>query len=189
VDAEVLFIKTLEELERRAQPENEAYDILMVSALLRKLLTDGLTEAANRDRRIKIRYVANDYPNLASVLPPSAGVTFWSLQDGFDPETSDIVRPVEVSRDGLLARPVMTVLGEQVTVKDVVRYLANKAGGVHLSGPDDSKQRALAELDSTMELGGTPPVIRTLLAISRVVLRGLEPLRVQIANNLGSTLT
>jgi hypothetical protein len=184
MDRDTLFLRTLDELEARTSGQ-DAYDLLMVAGLLRKLLLDRFVDDVNKERRLKIRYQPNDYPILQ--LPPSAGMTLWTLQDGFDPEVSDIQRPLDVAVGGLLSRPMMVILGEVVSVKDVISYLANKAGAVHVSEPFSAKEKALAQLDATMTLAGNPPVIRTMLAVTRVVLRGLQPLRDVVAAEKGNT--
>ena len=54
-DVEQLFLDTLRDLEQRVSAQ-DAYQILGISALIRKLLLDGypLIDQVNRERRLKI---------------------------------------------------------------------------------------------------------------------------------------
>src|SRR5260370_27107482 len=80
-----LFLHTLKDLQTKIS-SNDQYEILMAAALLRKLLTDenSLVELVNRNRRLKVTFTINDKKPL-----DEASLDFWSLQDGFDPDTSN----------------------------------------------------------------------------------------------------
>ena len=82
---DVLFLKTLEEIEARIR-QQDPYEILACSALLRKLLIDEnpLIHQVNRDRRHKFRFKIGLPPRFPALKNPTA----WSIQDGFDPDTA-----------------------------------------------------------------------------------------------------
>ena len=134
----------------------------------------------NRSRRLPIRFRVHDgSPYQDLVL--SDGPTFYSLQDAFDPETVLVAnaRIANVNRDGLLARGLVLLDGVWFSVADIVKYVAHVEGAVHRGEPSDDKQRALAASD--IRIGGyDSPVVRSLLAVARVVARGLEPLEASI---------
>jgi hypothetical protein len=79
-----LFLNTLKDLQTKIT-SNDSYQMLMAAALLRKLLIDGnsLTEQVNRNRRLRLAFTFNDKKPL-----DETGLIFWSIQDGFDPDTS-----------------------------------------------------------------------------------------------------
>jgi len=181
MDVDTLFLETLDDLRRRSHPAPE-YEVQQLAALLRKLLLDGqpLIDAVNRSRRLRIRFRVYDgspYQDLLLSLHPD----FYSLQDAFDPEDVLVANPriAEVDRDGLLGHRIVLMDGVWFSVADIITYVAHVEGAVHRGQPRDDKQRALAA--STIRIGGyDSPVVRSLLAMARVVVRGLEPLEARI---------
>jgi hypothetical protein len=169
-----LFLLTLSDLEARCSAETHEYDVMGIALLLRKLLLDAdcLVDQVNRERRLKIRYVINDRPMPTEPIP-----LMWSMQDGFDPETAFRSFPKEVKKADLLARPVLAVNEFPIAVKDVIRYVAHVKGAVHAGEPKNDQERALIHMATAMQIGGFDPGVRSLLAIARVVLKGLRPLR------------
>src|SRR5581483_10274611 len=87
-DAETLFLRTLEDLEARADVQ-DPYEILGCSALLRKPLLDSypLVDQVNAKRKVRLEFHAG------TSEPADNAATVWSLQDGFDPETGRPGRP------------------------------------------------------------------------------------------------
>jgi hypothetical protein len=115
-DVEQLFLDTLRDLEQRVSAQ-DAYQILGISALIRKLLLDGcpLTDQVNRERRLKIWFEIG----LPQKSPPGfPQPLFYSRQDGFDPDTAPPgTERKKVSRDGLLSARVLTIEGKDYTVQ------------------------------------------------------------------------
>jgi hypothetical protein len=177
MDADDLFLATLEDLDARSSPGKAEYEVLQIAALLRKLLLDEarLTDQVNASRRLKIRYYANNRN------PPSdPAPTFWSMQDGLDPDTAAPLarnNPQQMTRDQFLAVTVILTEGVALTVRDVIDYLANVAGAVHLGRARTPEHAVLAALDRDIQVGGYSPTVRSLLAIARVTVRALQPLR------------
>lgn len=181
MDKDQLFIKTLEDVEKKME-SRDGYEVLMISGLLRKLLLDDdpLIYQVNRDRKLKIFFIVNDRQ------PPSGdkSLVFWSVEDGFDPNTSvpHLTKPLKVNKDQLLKRQIMIINGEAVTVLDLIKFLSNVQGGVHAGRPENIKETTLQEAQKYLGIGGLPAGIRSILSISRVVVKGLEPLRVAVVN-------
>jgi hypothetical protein len=187
MDTDTFFLETLADLTRRTSTFPSEYEALMASGLLRKLLLESVVDSANRERRLKITYAVNDRSpawELAGTPPPVA----YAVADGFDPDTAltRVIRAV-VNRDGLLARRVMLYRNQDVTVKDLIRSLANVEGGVHLGEPRNDAEAAASAIARMMRLGQYPAGVRTLMAVGRVVTKGLEPLRAQVVLERGKT--
>jgi len=169
-----LFLKTLDDIEKKMKSQ-DAYEIFMISGLIRKLLIDDypLVDQVNESKRFKITFKINNR------RPPlgDTSLVFWDMHDGFDPNTSvpHLTNPIEVDRNKMLKTQIMIVNGETITVQDLIKYLSNVVGGIHAGKPRSSKEHALHEIQ--IYVGGLQTGVRNLLSISRVVLKGLEPLR------------
>ncbi|WKZ37708.1 MAG: hypothetical protein QY332_07155 [Anaerolineales bacterium] len=72
---------------------------------------------------------------------------------------------------------VTVVNNHKYTVRDVIQFEANVMGGVHAGSPKTEKERVLKEIDSTFSVGGYASSVRQLMAIARVILKALDPLR------------
>lgn len=212
MNKDVLFLRTLDDLDGRLQPGQAEYDIIRMSGLLRQLLVDGnnLVDQVNRTRRIKISYKAYSFH-----APIEPDVVFWALGDWLTPNTPagsaagyltltegvrqpsppegtpDTMTPQDLAKDRFLALQVVLYHGHVFTVKEIILYLANAAGGVHAGEPKDDKEQALAllldppgDIPPNARAGQHSAVIYTLLAIGRGVRRGLDPLRARISADL-----
>lgn len=181
METKQLFVKTLDDIEKRLTSRDE-YEILLIAGLLRKLLLDGdsLINQVITTEKLKIEFVVND--KSAPTTPPIP--VFWSIEDGIDPETSPpfLINPIKVNKENLLKRPVIQCDGKIVTVKDLIRHMAHVEGAVHPGLPKTDEEKILKELGQTLGIGGLPAGIRLLKAIARIVLKGLEPLKTKIAN-------
>lgn len=181
MDKSQLFIKTLEDIEKRLASHDE-YEILMIAGLLRKLLLDSnpLINQVNQEKKIKITFTVNDRGIPQAPLIP----IFWSIEDGLDPETSvpHLCKPKEVNKDTLLNTPIMLSNEKIITIKDLIQHMSHVEGAIHLGIPKSNEEKILKELGQVLGIGGLPAGVRLIKAISRVVLKGLQPLRVEIEN-------
>jgi len=179
MDKNILFRKTLGEIEKKMKSKDE-YEIFMISGLLRKLLIDDdpLINQVNKTKRMKITFTVND----RKFPLGDKSLRFYSMEDGFDPNTSvpHLAHPIPVSRDQLLERQLMIINGEIITVLDLIKFLSNVQGAVHVGKPKNSKENVLREIQKYFSIGGLPAGIRSILSVSRVVLKGLEPLKSSI---------
>lgn len=170
-----LFLKTLEDLEQKSK-SNDWYDMLLISGLIYKLLYDEhpIINEINIGK-IKISFEINDRQP-----PDSHSLVFWSVEDGFDPQTSvpQLTKIICVDKDELYARKIMIINSEIVTVKDLIRFLRNKQGGVHNDNVSLSdKDKILKDLQATLTIGGVNAGLRLMRAISRIIINGLESLK------------
>ncbi len=170
-----LFLKTLEDLEKKSQSQ-DWYDMLLISGLIYKLLYDKhpMVYEVNTSK-IPISFEVNDMK-----LHTDPSLMFSSVEDAFDPQTTPppFAKPMIVNTQVLYSREVMTIGPEILTVKDLIKFLRNKQGGVHYDNVASvDKEPVLKELQETMGIAGVTAGLRLMRAISRVVVRGLQPLK------------
>lgn len=176
LDTDTLFLKTLEDIERR-MTLNEPYELLLIAGLLRKLLMDDhpLIDQVNKTRKQKIIFEVGVSRPLPEGLTAPA---FWTQQDGFDPDTAPpFVQRKQASRDEFLKAVVIRAGTHEYTVRDVIAFEANVAGAVHAGAAKTEKEVALKEVEKMFAVGGHASALRQLLAIARVTLKALNPLR------------
>lgn len=177
-EARHLFIRTVDDVRARLE-SLDAYEVLGMSALLRKLLLDEhpLVDQVNRQYRLPLRFEISEVDTPYHRMVMESGPVFWSLQDGLDPNTSLVERArVNVTRDKLLATPVLMVKGVKYSVRDVILYEANVMGGVHAGSPTQVREHALAGVRNIYIGGDTRASLRQLKSIARVILKGIRPL-------------
>ncbi|MHB8913450.1 MAG: hypothetical protein ACYC4I_00335 [Minisyncoccota bacterium] len=175
MDTKQLFEKTLKDLIEKSQ-SNDWYDMLLISGLIYKLLYDEhpLVDEVNITKQ-KVVFDVNDRD-----IPNDQSLVFYSIEDGFDPETSvpHLTNIISVDKNALYARKVMVINGEIITVKELIRFLRNKQGGVHSDNMSlTDKDKVLKELQTSFSVGGVNAGFRLMRAISRVVVKGLSPLK------------
>jgi hypothetical protein len=186
-----LFLHTLDDLEERVPLGRGEYDALMCGWLLRKLLLDGghsLIDMANRpsSRNLRLQYEVVDKPR-----PESHG---WLLNGMLYPGDSPPRSPtVALTRDQFLALPTLKALGETITVRELIKFSADRLGAVHFIHPKGGKEEALWEFmrDSSVTgpRGKYSLGISDLAAIGKIVLAGVTELRERVEREIavGST--
>jgi hypothetical protein len=181
VERDRLFLETLRDLEAKSAGGATGYDVLRSSALLRQLLLDDapLIHQVNRERRLPITFRVNVRPPIWKILgPPLPEV--WTLQDGLDPETAPAPEIADLKLDAFLSQMVIFRRGEEFTVRDVIQQVANILGGIHAGSEQNPREQALAAVSAAFVIEGLDPVIRSLAAVGRVVVRALRPLQAEI---------
>ena len=58
-----------------------------------------------------------------------------------------------------------------------ISYLSNIEGSIHRGFPKNSEEELLRKIENNLLVGGTSPLIRTLLSIGKIVYNALEPLQ------------
>jgi len=180
VTADELFLLTLLDLEERAHLGRGEYDALNMAWLLRKLLLDEfpLVHVVNRSRRIPLRFIVNDES-------PPPGIIGWGLTDAFYPDPAwENIPTVELTFDEFLRRTVLVESRQTISVRDLVRFLANNYGAVHTTPAHDPKSEALRDAAWGSRIstgrGNFSGPVYSLIAVARVVLSGLDDLRVEV---------
>jgi hypothetical protein len=165
--------------EYKAIVETPSADGLFESArLLRQLLLDEdpLLHQANRTVRLKITFLVN------SMIPDPPGLEpdFRMIADGISPSLVPKIATETVNLDAFFRVPILQIDGQWATIRDVVQYVANFAGAVHRSTPNTPMTKSLESVGRSIEVGGAPSVLRSLLGIVDVAIRGCEPLYIKI---------
>lgn len=164
---EKLFLRTVIDLRARIESD-DGYDLIIASALLRKLLIDSTTlvALANRRPRLKLKFpVIEDHPS-----PPQG----WVLR-GYSGD--------KVGRlDGFLNSRVAYLDGDPYTAYEVITTCANSFGGVHAGEITQPRLRKLiqtrfADIGFIIESGAAEnPLMVEVWQIAGGALRGLDPL-------------
>ena len=175
MDPKPLFIARCEQLEELLK-SNDELSAIDLSRILRQLLVDqhSLVHTVNVNK-IPIRFLVNKFREMPQGLPP---LTFGLLEDGLDPDTSPPIYPppVELTLGDFLNCVVLIINGQQHTVKDIIRFAANVAGGIHHDPKPKVEYAAIKAFSEMFGIGGLPAGSRQLRAISRVTLKALSPL-------------
>lgn len=171
-----LFLFTVDDLEARLELGQPEYDALMAAWLLRKLLLNGRRSllAAVADRRgAEVSFRVID-------VRPEETIQLWGPEGNLVPQSGEPVRAL-VLNDFLRWIVIVARLGKaRLTVKDLILYLANVAGAVHIGPPQSPKEKVLAEYSGMRRFGpgwqysGGVSAIRE---IGEVVLDALGDLR------------
>ena len=179
--ADELFLLTFEDLEERVTLGRGEYYALMSAWLLRKLLLDEqpLVHRANRSRRFKLKFLMYDDQPPEGIEGWGPGYFLWP-----DPKNQSGRPIVELTLDQFLSRPTLVAFGHIITVRDLIKFMANYEGAVHTTVPNDEKTKALwdtrwgeTRVGPEGQYGGC---IHELIAIGRIVLDGLDDLRTQV---------
>jgi hypothetical protein len=180
---EGLFLSNLSQLQA-LEKSQDRWKILGLSLHLRQLLLDSfpLVDQVNKKYKIKIQFIITDF-SIPTVLPNIPLATFETIQDGLDPTTARPGRKsVELNRDSFLNKVVLFNEGKNYSIKDIIKFEAVTMGGVHLGKPKNNDEEKLKKLEQFFGVGGLPPALRQLKAITRVVLKAMEPIRAAIVN-------
>jgi hypothetical protein len=187
IDIQILFDRTLEELEKKTKA-NDEYELLMTTPLLRKLLIDGnnsLVSQINKKGK-KLRFSVNVreplHKRVPSVFTPEDLQTyFWFAKSGLDPEIADKFRNYnlqQLSFDDFLQQVVIYAKGQEITVRDLIKHLSDKEGGIHKQRKKlvqtEVKNIILQELGETIGINNLPAGLSTLRSINAIVIRNLS---------------
>lgn len=190
MQADQLFLRTLEDLDRRTTVADE-YEALLAAGLLRKLLLDEapLVHQVNRYRRERIRFRINGETPLERTILEDNPV-FWAIGDAIDPDAfpvPGVSAPVDAKLDEFLARTVMFARGERLSVGDLIRQVAHIDGAVHKGKPASVREELLDEMSRFMFFRDLPSTVHHVQLIGRIVIRALAPLRNAIRADHGVT--
>jgi len=181
-EVDYLFLRTLDDLAEKVK-SSDPYDLLAISAILRKLLLDGdpLVHQVNKIRRIKLFFFIGLPPDFSSQIPK---ISNWSIQDGFDPETGRPGRPTAtVTMDGLLSAKILMLNRKIFTVRDIIKFEANIKGGIHAGQPKEQSEYEIDYAAKYISMFGERFSLHQMRSMGRVVLQGLSPLKEAILSS------
>jgi hypothetical protein len=178
VEAEYLFARAFEELDQRLA-EGSLYAGLRCAAILRQMFADQHTLIAQAKRGYSTKLTFSvlhprpvDYAALG-IAPPDLMV----MGDQLENTPAPLIRS-NLNLDQFLGFKVANYQGAAFSVRDVIKYLADACGGVHLGAPKGD-QEVLRELDRVLvEMGveSLRPSAGTIRGIAKVAVDGLRPL-------------
>ena len=175
---EYLFVRNIDNL-KEILKNHSADGLFESSRLLRALLLDEnpLLHQVNCTIKLKITFMINPTdPDPPGTPEP----TFRQRADGLSPSLVPKGPTQTVNLDGFLKHPILLVNGQWATVRDVSQYIANYAGAVHKSTPDTPMTKSLEAVGQAIAVGGAPSVLRSMLGIIDVAIRGCQPLYITI---------
>lgn len=172
---EALFVWDIERL-RNAIENPEPSNLIQVSAVLRRLLCDQspLLHQANRNIKHKVSFrVCDDFKNHTNNLVQDGLVSFSYIYSIY-PEPNSL-NCKNVKLDDFLSLKVSMIEGKFVSVREIIKYVSDNAGGVHKDSNLNAIPR-LIETNSAWVLGEIPTPLRQLYAICKVTDEALTPL-------------
>lgn len=176
---EKLFAHVYMDLGQRTEARDDfrLYHQLNMARLVRQLLVDGtgLFNLANRYHKHPVRFV------LAEIGPAPADIeAIPAIYSGTTRDRSDFppgfyLHPYKI--DGYLASSPMTLADRRFTILEIVKYVANEFGGVHLSPYlKEEDDQLLARFNDSLTVGGNGVALNRIDQIARTTLHALAPL-------------
>lgn len=180
-----LFLHKCDRLARLLQSRVEA-EHLDIAGIIRQLLLDkhSLVDTVNRSG-LTIEFEIGSLPPLDR--SETGEVWMQVLADAIDPyHRSGERKPnlVTITRNAFARHPIAELKGEKITIKDVVKYAANIAGGVHHDPRTTHDYKVVEALSELSTIEGMPSTTKQLNPLARVVMRGLRPLVAEVRSRL-----
>jgi len=177
--AEKLFVHAYVDLGQRSEIRDDfrLYHQLNMARLLRQLLTGStaLLNCANRYHRLPIRFVVARLGPAPTGLGKIPAIYEESKPCLVDFPPGYFLHPFTL--DGFLASSPLALAGRSFSVLEIVKYVANDFGGVHLSQYlEDKDDQLLARFNDHSKVAGDGMVLHCIDQISRTTLVALAPL-------------
>jgi hypothetical protein len=157
ITPEAVFLKRCDQLAVLLQ-SNDPTDAIDIAARLRQLLADSksLLDTVNKNQ-LPIRFKVGVLPTMPPGIPPP---TIFLLVDSVDPEEEPLGGGLTLNKDGFLGHCIAVFRGQQITVRDVIRYTANVVGGVHHDPQPRPEYDAIKALSEVVKVFGGPAYVR-----------------------------
>lgn len=157
-----LFEELLHELQVLIGSATE-YDLIRSSRILRQLLLDGdaLLHLVNREVRATPTFRVRTADSM------SLGI-YW---------TEEHAPYIDLNLQQFLAYPVGNSNGNEITVRQVIKYAAIILGGVHFKVDKGGEYEVVARIHESRDEFGSTPILRCLREIGAVTRDGLIPVR------------
>jgi len=170
--AEKLFLHVLKDLAQR-RTSTYLYDRINCGRLLRQLLIDGdvLTLVANRRVRAPLFFTLTKYGEPKRHINIPEECLKYLIKD---PGECAYLQPVKM--DNYLDHRIANYGDNDISVRDLIKYVANNYGGVHLDpGQDDKVKMHL--VDQTIHVNGEGAIFALLSSVIVTTLAALYPIR------------
>jgi hypothetical protein len=180
--AEKLFLHVLNDLLER-KDSNYLYDRVNCARLLRQLLIDGdvLCQIANKRVRTQLLFTVIKYGEKPDNLRELN--EFQQKYVINNPGVGAYLHPLKLSK--YLDHVVAVYVDQQLQVRDIIKYVANNYGGVHLDPGDEDKQ-VLHVIDQNIVANNEGAIFGLLSSIINNSLSGLLPLKDILIEQLAS---
>lgn len=186
------FLDVLDDLRLKCNSKSN-YNYVKAAGLLRQLLLDEIPLIAliNKDYKEKLVFeVVKSYPSGPLNSLGSDGLVYETLIEVRFVNPSASQNTDKLNRDEFLKHVIFTYLGQDVTVKDILKLNANKKGGVHLDNrPKQSMEEVNVEFaNSTVNYtGDITGGAHAVHDIGKITLKALEKLEGRVKADLGMT--
>ena len=181
----VFFLSAYDELVELCHDTTPSdYKINQISRILRQFIFDKnqIVAIVSKIALPKIgQPIFNCCPYQPILVPH---LEFGGIYDGFYPsKDSANVKTLRINQLGSVI--LIEYKGKPYNLKQLVKYIANKEGGVHFDQKNlDIDEEALQEIQNYFGVGGRAALTRTLVAIGNVIIDGI----VEIAESTRSIL-
>jgi hypothetical protein len=184
VQPDDLFLHSFRDLVNAIVRVEDEYQMLKVSAVLRKMLLDEqpLLHQVNRTRKRKITFEASSESTPFVQMVLQDGPIFWAWLDALSPVLNTGLNVVteRLTLDQFLKKRAAIVQGHSVSVRELILQIAHVAGGVHVGQPKTELEKALADASAAIRIGGMSSVERTVRGVAAVVVDAVVPLAEEI---------
>lgn len=184
-----LFVHVFCDLGQRFEIRDDfrLYHQLNMARLVRQLLIDGgsgLFTQVNRNYKLSIRFVIPTVGPEPDELPPIPEVIKNSLPDLSNFPPGYYLHPHRLS--GFLDYCPINLADNPIKVSEIVKYIANVYGGVHLAPSlADENEKLLQRFQDRVKIGSSGIVMKALDNIVDITLRSLAPLKLAVESRLG----
>lgn len=175
MNPEELYLETIADLEKKLA-DGSPYAVIRAAGLLRQLLLDGgqsLVDKVNRTHRLKIGFAVQ-----RPFFLPVANFQVWNPSARPVPGLPYMGKPpLQLDRDQFLGHQFAAGQGVAFSVRDMIVFCANVAGGVHHGAAKTPKEQLLAEMhQETAPEQAVSGLIFGVAGIVEVVVDSLIPL-------------
>lgn len=146
-------------------------DLLDIAARLRQLLFDGGASLVDKVNTSKLRL---QFTLETSYVPEKfSGLV---VSEGAAEQAGPRTQIVCLSRKAFSAFPMLYIAPKWLTVREIVSFAANVAGGVHHDSKPRDQFKGIDEMSKQLFLGGLPSGLTQLRPIARITMSSLLPL-------------
>lgn len=176
----ILDIDALREIVKYPDTRN----LLSASAILRRLLTDEgqpLLHKVARGRDFKPRFVVAIRDQSDEPPAPAKEYGLTNLKFRWTNPSLDVRQGVptrDLGLDAFLSEPVHQIGPTQITIKELINYVANVGGGVHQGAPRkrDEAGKIIDASSNSVIINGHPYPLASMVHIAKITVDALDPL-------------